>query len=81
MTNIVGFNISKIDLIIILEAMFYVKFLLKQLSTRKTTNGKVVKQILGPGLAYNHTQHQCCTTCLLTPLPFQDRISLKLFYE
>jgi hypothetical protein len=49
------------------------KFLLKQLFARKTTSGKVVKQILGPGLAYNHTQHQRCTTCFPTPLPFQDK--------
>jgi hypothetical protein len=39
-----------------LEAMLSVKFLLKQLATRKTS-GKVVKQIFGLGLAYNHTQH------------------------
>jgi hypothetical protein len=48
------------------------KFLLKQLSIRKTTSGKVVKQIFGLGLAYNHAQLQHYTTCLPTPLPFQD---------
>jgi hypothetical protein len=61
--------------------MFCVKFLLKQLFVRKTTSEKVVKQIFGPKLTYNHAQHQHCTTCLPTPLPFQNKISLKLLYE
>jgi hypothetical protein len=49
-----------------------VKDLLKEQFARKSASAKVVKQILGPILAYNHAQHQCCTICLPTPLPFQD---------
>jgi len=40
-----------------------------------------VNETLGPRLAYNHAQHQSCTTCLPTLLSFQDYISLKLLYE
>jgi hypothetical protein len=42
---------------------------------------KGMEEIFGLGFAYNHAQHQCCTTCLPTPLSFQDWISLKLLYE
>ncbi len=58
-----------------------VKFFLKELFALKNVGGKVVKQIFGPKLAYNCAQHQHCTICLPTPLPFQDWINLKLFYE
>jgi len=58
-----------------------VQNILKELFAWKCTSGKVVNEVFGLWLAYNHAQHQSCTTCFPTLLSFQYYINLKLFYE